>query len=245
MPDFLGVDIRLWLVVGLPVLLVCGWRVVVALQTAQDARAHGWSRRSSAGWALSALILSRWYWQEGRLARLTQLETQRRLESRAQAHRLADVRNIRCPVCDAELANVLTVLDSGGLGVRPAAQCPQCDFRLDACRHCQHFLPANDGFGGQKDFTTGRCGLYRAPQLVQNAFPHMAKQLEAMGYETLNAPQVIVDSFVPLEECTGFTLDHQRLRLSRIPWLNRERAALIELQRKQFDRAGDNRASRK
>jgi hypothetical protein len=225
-----------WLGLGLA-LAISVWRVVISLRVAADARARGWSRLSSAGWALGALVYRGWYWWQARLERLTRPEAQAVLAAQTKAHRLADVRNIRCPLCDAEMENVLTVTPSDTLGVRSLAHCPRCDFRLDACRHCWHFLPSEDGIAGQKNFTTGRCGLYRAPQPVQQAFPLIARRLEAMGYDTLNAPQVILDSFVPLEECTGFAPSRERLRVSRIPWLNRQRVALIQLHHKYFERA--------
>ena len=154
------------------------------------------------------------------------------LAAQAQVHRLAAVVNVRCPLCDTELANVLTVAASGALAIQAKTKCPNCDFRLDACRHCRHFLPAEDGWGGQKDFTTGRCGLYRGPQPVREAYPRLAGRLEAMGYETLSAPEVILDSYVPLNQCTGFEPDGQRLKLNQISWIGRQRVALIRLHQK-------------
>ena len=86
-----------------------------------------------------------------------------------------------------------------------------------------------DGWGGQKDFTTGRCGLYRGQQPVRVAYPQIASRLEAMGYETLSAPKVIVDSYVPLDECKGYAADRKRMKLNRVAWINRRRSVLIQL----------------
>jgi len=199
----------------------------------RDARQRGFSRLAGLGWAMTALVYPAWYWWQARLERLSASEANHLLQSAAQVHRLASVVNVRCPLCDAEIVNVLAVTASGALAIRPLAHCPRCDFRLDACRHCQHFIPAEDGISGQKDFTYGRCKLYRASQPVREAFPNVAARLEAMGYETMNAPKRIVDSYVPLDECTGFALDGARLKVSRIPWLNRQRVALIRLRSNQ------------
>jgi len=64
---------------------------------------------------------------------------------------LARADNLRCPLCGADVPRAWA-LDSDG---RPTAapgpiKCPQCDFRLDACRHCAHFLPGKpQGWGGR------------------------------------------------------------------------------------------------
>ncbi len=49
-----------------------------------------------------------------------------------------------------------------------------------------------------------------------------------MGYDTLPAPKPILDSYIPLEECTAFELKMDRLRASHVAWLTRQRIALIE-----------------
>lgn len=233
MRDFLFMAIE-WLGVSLG-LAILAWRVAVAVQAARDARGRGWSRLASAGWALSALVHGRWYWWQARLKRMSQAEARTVLAEQAAVHRLASVANLRCPLCDTEIENALSVTAAGVLAVHSPARCPRCDFRLDACRHCRHFLPAEDNWGGQKDFTTGRCGLYRAPQPVREAFPQIAARLEAMGYDTLNAPKRIVDSYVPLDDCRGFALDQERLKVNRIAWINQQRSALIQLRQTLLD----------
>ncbi len=99
-----------------------------------------------------------------------------------------------------------------------------------------HFLPAQEGFSlveGHGDLSHGRCAQYRALQPVREAYPRQARQLEAMGYDTLPAPKPIVDSYIPLEECTAFALKKDRLRDNHVAWLNRQRIALIQLQHSQ------------
>ncbi len=44
------------------------------------------------------------------------------------------------------------------------------------------------------------------PRREREAYPLQARQLEAMGYDTLPAPKPIADSYIPLEECTAFAL---------------------------------------
>jgi hypothetical protein len=194
------------LFLGLGLALVV-WRIAAAMRVDRDARRRGWSRLAGLGWAMTALVYPAWYWWQARLERLSASEANHLLQSAAQAHRLTSVVNVRCPLCDAEIVNALAVTGSGALAIRPLAKCSRCDFRLDACRYCQHFTPAEDGISGQKDFTYGRCKQYRASQPVREAYPNIAKRLEAMGYDTMNAPKRIVDSYVPLEECTSFALD--------------------------------------
>ena len=218
------------------VLALLAWRVWVAVRAGRDALDHGWAGLASLGWAASAAIFSAWYWQQGRLERLRPDEAHKILQSAARAHRLASVANLRCPLCDAEMVNVLSVTADGRLAVE--SHCPRCDFRLDACRHCRHFLPAKDANGGQIDMTHGRCQAYRAPQPVAEAYPDMARQLTAMGYDTLNAPKPIVDSFLPLDECRSFALDEERLRQSRVKWLGRERLALLQLRQRTQQQDG-------
>lgn len=208
------------------------WRLAAAIRVARDARRRGLSSPASLGWATVALVYAPGYWWHARLERLKRDEALDLLQSEARAHYLTSVINVRCPLCDAEIVNALAVTATGGLAIQPMAQCPRCDFRLDACRHCKHFLPAKDDFGDQPDFTHGRCGQYRAPQPVREAYPDVADRLEALGYDTLNSPKRIYDSYSPLDECTSFKLDWARLRRSQIAWLNRQRIALIQLSKR-------------
>jgi hypothetical protein len=172
------------------------------------------------------------YWWGERLTRLDEAEARNLLRSEAAAHGLASVADVRCPLCDSELTGALALTEAGRLAIRPGAQCPKCDFRLDACRHCDHFLPARElssAFSRQEDFSHGRCRWYRARQPVREAYPQQATQLEALGYDELTAPRPITDSYFPLPECTAFTLNVERLKHSDVPWLTGQRLALLRL----------------
>ena len=216
-------------VIGSLGLAAVAWRVAAAARAGRDARGRGWSRMASVGWGIMAMAYPAGYWRQARLERMRPDEAKDWLEAAANERRLASVANIRCPLCDAEIDGALTVTAAGHLGGRPQTNCPRCDFRLDACRHCQHFLPAQDGISGQTDITHGRCEAYRAAQPVEEAYPQMARRLMAMGYDTLNAPKPIVDSYVPLDECNRFEMAPERLRQNRVSGLGRERVALIRL----------------
>ena len=53
------------------------------------------------------------------------------------------------------------------------------------------------------------------------------------GYHIgLCALQAIVDSYIPLTECTAFSLKPELLRNSGVPWIDRQRVALIRLHQK-------------
>jgi hypothetical protein len=211
------------------------WRAIAAVQVGLDAHKRGLAPLTSAGHALIGVVHTQWYWWGARLKLMSDHEAQSLLHATAQTHRLQNVVNVRCPLCDAEIAHALTLDADGALSIRPNARCPNCEFRLDACRHCAHFLPAQTGFslmGGYGDFSHGRCGQYRALQSVRDAYPMHARRMEAMGYDRLPAPRPIVDSFYPLDECTAFTFQAERLRSSKISWLDRQRIAVIRLYQK-------------
>jgi hypothetical protein len=209
---------------------------------AADARRRGVARLVAARWALLGLIVPQRYWWGFRLETLTADEGQRLLGEAAQAHGLGSVANVRCPLCDAELAEALSSGPSGGWAIRPGARCPRCDFRLDACRHCQHFLPGADPtavFQEYKDFTHGRCGRYHARQPVRDAYPHLAERLERMGYDSLSGPKAILDSYLPLEECTSFSVHLGRLRANKVAWLTHQRLALLRLNARSIRPSGE------
>ena len=87
-------------------------------------------------------------------------------------------------------------------------------------------------FDQHGDFSHGRCGFYRALEPVRTAYPQHAPRMEAMGYDLLPTPKPIVDSYIPLAECTAFSLKQEHLRQSNVSWINRQRAALIRLHQK-------------
>lgn len=57
----------------------------------------------------------------------------------------------------------------------------------------------------------------------------MARQLKAWGYELIQAPQPITDSFLPPGICTAFKPERRRLRAGGIRWPDARRAALLRL----------------
>jgi len=233
-----------WLLLALGLGLLA-WRMAAGQRVAADARRRGAGRWLAARWALASLVAPERYWWGWRLELLGPDEGRRLLTEAAQAHGLRHVGDVRCPLCGAELAEVSSLAPAGGLAVRPAARCPRCDFRVDACRHCQHFLPAQDPSGlslQDQDFTHGRCARYHAPQPVRDAYPHLAERLERLGYETLAGPKAILDSYVPLEECTSFSAHLGRLRANKVAWMTRQRMGLLGLERRLREQADGSRA---
>jgi hypothetical protein len=232
-----------WILIALGLSLLA-WRLAAAMRVAADARRHGCSRLLAARWALASMLVPQRYWWGFRLELLRGEAALRLLNQAAQDHGLVSVANVRCPLCDAELPEALSAAPSGGLAVRREARCPRCDFRLDACRHCGHFRPAQDPTGlslGDQDFTQGRCGRYYGRQPVHDAYPHLAEQLERLGYDSLSAPKPILDSYVPLAECTSYTVHLGRLRANKVAWLTRQRLALLRLRQRLVETSGEGR----
>ncbi len=217
------------------VLIGIVWRGTVAARVVLDARRRNFEPLELIRWMLVAVVAADRYWWGARLDRLPLPEARELLVETARAHGLSSVVDVRCPLCDYEIVNALAVSSNGELYIRRKMSCANCDFRLDACRHCEHFQPATDvtaGFDRKGDFSHGRCGFYRAVEPVRTAYPQHARQLEAMGYDMLPTPKAIVDSFVPLDECTAFSLKRDLLRYSKVPWIDRQRVALIRLHQK-------------
>jgi hypothetical protein len=216
-------------------LMVLVWRSLAAGRIALDARRRDFEPLQIIRWMLIAVVAADRYWWGARLDRMPTPEARALLVETAQAHGLSSVVNVRCPLCDYEIVNALAVSSNGELYIRRKMSCANCDFRLDACRHCEHFQPATDvtaGFDRKGDFSHGRCGFYRTVEAVRTAYPQHARQLEAMGYDMLPTPKAIVDSFVPLDECTAFSLKLELLHQSKVFWMNRQRVALIRLHQK-------------
>ncbi len=216
------------------ILIVLGllaWRAISSIQVALDAQRRGFKPIEIVRWALIAFIAADRYWWGKRLERVSIPEAREWLVDAAQVHNLLSVVNLRCPLCDSEIKNALAVADNGDLYVRRNAACGHCDFRVDACRHYAHFQPATSFtmFDRHGDYSHGRCGFYRALEAVRTAYPQHASRMEAMGFDMLPTPKPITDSFIPLTECTAFSLKLDLLRDSHVPWLNRERIALIRL----------------
>lgn len=145
----------------------------------------------------------------------------------AGRRRLARLTNLRCPLCDTEIEDAWTVTPEGGIEARPNSACPHCDFRLDACRHCRHFVAGGTGGSsytgsplqpmahfGDEDFTRGGCGVYRAYVSVYDLYDPKTADRFAVFTEQIRVPKPVADSYHPLPECRAFALAPDRLRHS-------------------------------
>lgn len=179
-------------------------------------------------WALVGILLPSRYWWGARIEAMSLSEREDVLARETAALGLNRADSMRCPLCGAEVPHAWVLNSDGRLTVAPGpVNCLQCDFRLDACRHCAHFLPGRQGSWSGDDITFGRCGYYKVTQLVEQACsPGVARQLKARGYDQIRAPSPIVDSYVPLDFCMAFRPDRRRLRASGIRWPDARRVAL-------------------
>ena len=218
------------------------WRLGAAARVYQDARGRRFPALPGLGYAARALVAPDDYWWGARLERLTPVEQTAALGEAARRLGLQSVANLRCPLCGQEMEKALGVSPTGQIVVPRETTCPTCGFRLDACRHCQHFRPgAQDGGAGpawggmamrwEIDYTQGACQLYKEARSVTEVCPPaMANKLLEMGLESVQAPKAIPDSFVPLEDCRTFTLNEEGLRRSDIRGVDRRRARLLRLE---------------
>lgn len=99
------------------------------------------------GWSLWGAIVPSHYWWGARLEAMSPEEQQRLLAREIEALGLNRADAEVCPLCGVEIPEAWTLDSEGRLAVAPGpVECPECDFRLDFCRHCKHFLP-----GGPED----------------------------------------------------------------------------------------------
>jgi hypothetical protein len=223
----------LWLA---PLLLAAGFLGYRAAGCWADAKRLAFPPVQRLRWALEGAVLPSRYWWGARIDALPEGERQALLARETAALGLERAGNLHCPLCGAEVPGAWT-LDAGGqpaIGPRPI-ECPGCDFRLDACRHCARFLPGAPGGPGfpslaAGDLTFGRCAHYKAWQEVeQTTTTEMAKQMRARGWERIRGPLPIADSFLPPDHCTAFQPDRRRLKAGGVPWPDARRAALLRL----------------
>jgi hypothetical protein len=195
-----------------------------------DAGRRGFGLARRLGWALLGVITPSKYWWGARMEALSPHEQADLLARETAALGLSRADSLRCPLCGAEVPHAWALAPDGRPTVAPGPiQCPRCDFRLDSCRHCVHFLPGSpQAWASRDDLTFGRCSQYKEWQPVdQVCSPEMARQLKARGYEYLFAPRPIADSFLPPDSCTAFKPDRKRLRVGGIRWPDVRRAALL------------------
>lgn len=222
---------------GWVVILIMLWLVLAGGLAYGDARHLGVDHAQALRLAFSALLHPHVYWYQERLHYLSPMARSRLQDQETQRLGLQRVDHMRCPLCGAEIAQAWALDSAGRLTLRRRpVSCPQCDFRLDSCRHCAHFK-AEKGLMYGNDWTQGSCTIYKTVQPVE-AFcpPSVAQELQERGYTHLPAPTPIVDSYVPLENCSAFVLDEHRLRANGVyvPGLR---------QRGLLDRTGSSSAS--
>jgi hypothetical protein len=223
----------LWLVFGL---LLVGLFTYRGRLVWMDAGRWGFEPPHRLLWALKGIVFPASYWWGARIEVMPSREQQELLAEETAALSLSRVDAERCPLCQAEVPRAWT-LSAGGkptVALGPV-ECPRCDFRLDTCRHCAHFLPgAPRGWGysawERADMTAGRCSRYRAWQPVEQATtPDMARQMRDRGYDRIRAPMTIIDSFLPPDSCNAFQPSRQRLREGGVRWPDTHRTALLRL----------------
>jgi hypothetical protein len=225
-----------WLALGLVSLglfSVMAWR---AIRVWVDAGQRGLDPARRIGWALVGAVAPSRYWWRARIEALSAQEQADLLASETMALGLSRADGQRCPLCGSEIPGAWTLTLDGHATVAPSpVACPRCDFRLDSCRHCVHFLPGSAPPGiqfgqGSADLTSGRCRRYRTSQPVEQVCqPDIARQLRDRGYEYIRGPQPIVDSFFPPDFCTAFSPDRKRLKASHVRWPDARRVALLRL----------------
>ena len=220
----------LWLAVGLAALVFLAYR---AGRIWRDAGQHGVAHRLR--WTLVGTIAPSRYWWGARIETLSPQERTDLLARGTAELGLNRADSLRCPLCRAEVAHAWTLARDGRATAAPGSKCSKCDFRLDACRHCSHFLPGAPPMGpvffsAGDDVTFGRCSVYRVSQPTEQVCPpEIARRLIERGWETVRAPLPIVDSFLPPDFCTAFVLNRKRLQTSQVRWPDAQRVALLRL----------------
>jgi hypothetical protein len=221
---------------GLAALGFLAYRAYRAGRVWIDAGRRGFDPPRRVAWALLGALAPARYWWGARIDALSARERAELLAREAAALGLRRADGLRCPLCGAEVPGAWALAPGGRPTVASGpVECPRCDFRLDACRHCARFLPGKPPAWGQLcwgggDVTFGRCGHYKEWQPVeQTCSPEVARQMQARGWEQVRAPLPIVDSFLPPDFCTAFQPDRKRLKAGGVRWPAARRAALLRL----------------
>ena len=201
-----------------------------------DARRRGVPLPVRLGWAVAGSLRPSHYWWGVRIELLSGPERSELLARETAALGLGRADSLHCPLCRSEVPHAWTLREGGHPTIASGPiQCPACDFRLDACRHCAHFLPGSPRDWGalalsQDDLGSGRCSQYKSAQPVEQACaPNIARGLRDRGYEHITAPLPIVDSFLPPSFCRSFAPSRKRLQAGGIRWPGVHRTALLRL----------------
>lgn len=196
-----------------------------------------WKDSGDAGWALQGAIVPSRYWWGARLEATSPQEREDLVLREIEALGLSHADSEKCPLCGAEIPQAWKLDQEGKPTVAPGSvECPECDFRLDSCRHCKHFLPGEPlswsllGGSGGGDITSGRCGFYKRSQPVEEAAaPEMARRLKERGYDQVRAPMPIKDSMLRPDFCRAFDPHPKRIAASGVSWPGPRRAGLLRL----------------
>jgi hypothetical protein len=201
-----------------------------------DARQKALDLPARLRWTLWGTVSPSRYWWGARIDAMSADQQAELLAVETKALGLGRADSLPCPLCGTEIPHAWTLAPGGQPAVAgDPVQCPRCDFRLDACRHCDRFLPGSpQGWGqsawSQGDITFGRCGFYKKVQPVDRAYaPDVARQLKARGYEQMSAPMPIQDSMLRPDPCHAFRPNRARMRASKVPWPDARRTALLRL----------------
>lgn len=218
-------------------LAILSYLVFRGVRIWRDAGSRGLSARQKIGWAMIGALLPGRYWWEARIAAMSPEEQRDLLAQETAKLGLSRAGGQVCPLCGAEIARAWALTAAGEPGIAPGpVECPSCDFRLDACRHCARFLPGSPrgwtGFSfSENDTTYGRCSFYKKVQPVeQAAAPDVARLLKSRGYDRISAPMPIQDSMMRPDSCRAFTPDRKRIEASGLRWPEARRVALLRLQ---------------
>lgn len=223
--------LALWLVPSLPALGVLTYR---GARCWVDTGRWGFAAASRLRWALWGAVMPARYWWGARIEAMPEAERAHLLARETATLGLGRADSLCCPLCGAEVSGAWALAAGSQARVGPGpVQCPACDFRLDACRYCAHFLPGAPRSPGvaswhEDDITSGRCRHYKAWQSVERTTtPEMSKQLRARGWEQVRGPLPIIDSYLPPDHCSAFRPEPRRLRAGGIRWPNAHRVALL------------------
>ncbi len=193
---------------------VAGWALLMGAYIWREARRWGVPHPDIWRLVLRGVMDPLRFWYFERPIHWPAETREKWLKAMAQRLGLDDVRAAHCPLCGSEIPNAWGVDRRGRLTVGPSpVHCPRCDFRLDACRHCQYFQPAGASSGGAwsgmgMSWTHGRCTFYKSVQPVEEiTTADMARRMRERGYTHLRAPTPIADSYIPLDMCHAFALE--------------------------------------